>query len=143
MVVVKSTRPEFERMTSEDPYLQMYWYYEDLRDKYKSEIRDSRFTGDEISYASCFLETPKDGMGKFYTKCKFCKKNWGPIDKMNNYGNHLRGHHPRLYGVVSVNKYKVESASKMGDKLGTVGEEIDYPKQLKKKDSDKLKYILF
>ena len=62
VALVQSVRPKAERTTAEDPYLQLYWYFEDLCDKYVSSDRKdtARFTGYESSYASCFIQSSTD-----------------------------------------------------------------------------------
>lgn len=134
-VVVKPTpRPEIERLTSEDPYLQMYWYYEDLRDKYiasKDKQDTNKFEGTEKFYASCYYRIDVK-FKKRNDQCKLCGLRLGPAKKINH-GPHLRDKHPLVFAVVSVNMYKVDIA----------GEEIDYPKQVKKEILDTYEHILF
>lgn len=134
-VVVKSSRPRVERLTSDDPYLQLYWYFEDLREEYvASEHKDiNRFTGYEASYAKCFKQTRCDG-GKIEGECKICGSLLGPAKKIN-FAPHLQTTHPLVFGVVSVNMYK--------DKVEMAGEEIDYPKQVKKEVLESYQNVLF
>lgn len=59
---------------SKDPYLQMYWYYEDLRDKYVNSDNDkkdgSRLKGTEKVFIDCIGNITVDGVRA--DLCKFC-----------------------------------------------------------------------
>jgi hypothetical protein len=139
LVITKDRNRYLVEGTEEDPYMQMYWYFVNLGEAYKtSNLKDiSRFTGDEYDYIQCYVvkESP-DPQYKWCATCKICKhKLWSNAVKSTkwNPGPHLLLDHPLVHGVVIVNK---------GD-ANQVAEECYYPKRPSKAVLATYRHMLF